>query len=228
MQKAFVIVATLAGFSCPATAAYIPAGDSILFYGNAYFEYSEQTIEFLRGQTLPPYESPGSPFAQLGPNLGFIWQNEFTDLPITQIGNGSDLWCGANCLVTIGQYDGPLGAWLNVLDMHVAVNQPDSLIVGGAGIFTMTGYDPTPGNWMLFSNWIDDPRAPTGWWQGVGFISSGPPAQVPGPLAGAGLPGLAAGGALLLWLGRRRRAGDPRATIPIHRAAQTTCVAYRR
>jgi hypothetical protein len=95
-----------------------------------------------------------------------------------------------------------------VLDMHVAVNQPDSLIVGGAGIFTMTGYDPTPGNWMLFSNAVEDPRAPTGWWQGVGFISSGPPAHVPAPLVGAGLPGLAAAcGALLLWLGRRHK-GD--------------------
>jgi hypothetical protein len=208
MQKLFLTAVALAAFACPATAAYIPAGDSILFYGNAYFEYSAQTIEFLRGQTLPPYESPGSPFTQLGSNLGFIWQNEFTDLPISQIGTGSDLWCGTNCLVTIGQYDGPLGAWLNVLDMHVAVNQHDSLIVGGAGIFTMTGYDPTPGNWMLFSNVVEDPRAPTGWWQGVGFISSGQPAHVPAPLVGAGLPGLAAAcGALLLWLGLRHK-GD--------------------
>lgn len=145
MQKVRLTIAALAGLSCPATADYIPAGDSIMFLGNAYFNYSNQTIDFRREQPFAPYESPGSPFTQLGPNLGFVWQNEFTNLPISQIGTGSNQWCGANCLVTIGQYDGPLGAWLNVLDRHLAVNQPDSLVVGGRGIFSMTGYDPDPG-----------------------------------------------------------------------------------
>jgi hypothetical protein len=85
----------------PPTADYIPAGDSIMFLGNAYFNYSNQTIDFRREQPFAPYESPGSPFTQLGPNLGFVWQNEFTNLPISQIGTGSNQWCGANCLVTM-------------------------------------------------------------------------------------------------------------------------------
>jgi hypothetical protein len=39
MQKVRLTIAALAGLSCPATADYIPAGDSIMFLGNAYFNY---------------------------------------------------------------------------------------------------------------------------------------------------------------------------------------------
>jgi hypothetical protein len=50
------------------------------------------------GQTLPTIAT--GDFTNLGPMPGFGWQNMGTDILVSQIGQGSDLSCGATCLFT--------------------------------------------------------------------------------------------------------------------------------
>jgi hypothetical protein len=67
-----------------------------------------------------------------------------------------------------------------------------TLDIQGSGFAYLTGFDPTPGTFLFTT-------------QGNGTVSFSATVAVPGPIMGAGLPGLIAACGGLLALARRRR-----------------------
>jgi hypothetical protein len=157
-------------------------------------------IEFYSGNALPPV-TIGS-FAGVGPNPALVWQNTGSDVAWSNIGSGSDLFCGANCLfvtATAGTF-----SWFNV--SSAAVSPTSDLEIFGAGVMSLTGFDPTPGTFSM-SGQAGNFGAYSAW---TAFTYIPNTVHVPGPLAGAGLPGLVAACMGLIALVRRRKAAVSR------------------
>jgi hypothetical protein len=131
-------------------------------------------------------------FVGLGPNLLVTPQNNYTYIFIDNIGTGSDLFCGANCIMVL-QGNG-LNAWLNAT---THVYNPVTGEVDGMGIMHLDGFDPTPAEYALGITY-----AP-GSLQNFSVATYMPPDPVPGPIVGTGLPGLLCLG--MLWLARKHQ-----------------------
>jgi hypothetical protein len=120
-----------------------------------------------------------------------------------------DLSCGNNCLLS-GTSNG-LTFTFNVLPTDLKFWTIEGFLIGmGSGIASLTGFAPTEGTFYLsFPTWSS--ATPT---EGVfGFTWVDPPPPIgdtrstPGPIVGAGLPGLIlTGGGLLGWWRRRQKA----------------------
>jgi hypothetical protein len=213
MRKLLLATTTLAILSVSAAHANtLTPWSSLILYGNAYADFGEQSIEFVNNSpTLPPNEF-GS-FAGLGVEihngnfLDLNWRNLGEDIPFAGVGVGSNLACGSTCLVSWGNGETGGGGWLNITSTIVGpVNLADTqfVFVHGDGVVSCAGTfqcDPTPALWSMSASGVNSPLAPTGVWQSLGIMTT--PVAVPGPVAGAGLPGLLALG--VLWLARRRR-----------------------
>jgi hypothetical protein len=172
-----------------------PLTHDISLFGSGYLTASGLTF-----QSVNPFDSTfeHGALTALGDGGTVVWRNQGS--PVSTLMTGSNLDCGDNCLF-VGVNNG-LTLTFNVLS--ITASMIDSYVLfSGSGIASLTGFAPSEGTFsMSFPmssqaapfgfTWIDPP--------GAG------PSSVPGPIAGAGLPGLIlASGGLLGWWRRRRK-----------------------
>jgi len=156
----------------------------VAFFGNAQLNVTSigiGTLEFLVSAVQSPFTLTGV-FSAIEPVL--TWRNTGANVSLQQIGSGSDLACGSDCLFTLGS-----------ASFHI---NSISSVTGGGGIpgdYALSGL----GTLVLPNFSVVDPFFLHV--QGINFASTelanwnvqfvfGHATLLPAPLLGAGLPGL--------------------------------------
>ena len=193
-MKKFLLAATATLGITSAQATTIPVGDYVQVFTNVEFNYDLQVIRRDPGTSLPTFGTGAfAPFlgAYLNPTFG---DGFGVNIPVLSIGAiAPEMAFSLNGLSVSAVLTSP---W------QVLNNNPGELRMQALCTISLTGFEDTGGYCGITTT--PDATVSTGWRALDGWASAGNPLHVPGPIVGAGLPGLVAacGG---LFLARRRR-----------------------
>jgi hypothetical protein len=180
----------------PANADMV-TGELSLSGGNNY-DLTAQTITFSFGNPFNVATETGI-FLELGTGGHVTWRNQGVPINFNTLTAGSDLLCGAGCMFTGVDGGNDVHVSFNLTEENVPQIVGNVLALSGTGIIQMSNpvefFDPTPGIFSLT----------TQGGSGVNRSFSATITAVPGPVVGAGLPGLILACGALLVLARRRR-----------------------
>lgn len=191
-MRKFLLGIAAAAAAWPALA--VPITGELSIAGTNDTDLLGGTITFTGAFPLSTGGETGS-FAGLGTGGIPTLRNEGAPIPFGTLASGSDLPCGAGCIYTVAS--GGLTATFDLLAENAPIETGGFLDISGTGTVALSGFDPTPASFSLS----------TQGGTGTNLTFSATTVAVPGPVLGAGLPGLAAaaGAAAMAMLGRRRK-----------------------
>jgi hypothetical protein len=184
---------------CPANADTLPPVTGEISISGTSISNGNLTIHSTVG-----FESrfESGAFTALGDGGTVTWRGQDSggfNLWTTQ----SDLPCGSGCLF-VGSNNG-LTFSFNVLSLTTVTVQGDYAILGGNGVASLTGFAPAEGPFAAAFSLMNQQARPFALWVDPPVLYP-QVASVPGPIVGAGLPGLIfASGGLLGWWRRRQK-----------------------
>jgi hypothetical protein len=208
MRKLAIATCALVALTSPASAVFIEGTLSMWPTAIVSGTGASQTIDFMGGQQFPPFFTS----KDLKQFEASAFTMGFTDTPILAsqfvLGDPS-LDCGTTC-VALGT-NGVSNWTFNILSLSSNIHTETQLNMTGQGVLTLTGFEPTLTNWWLAWSvpiMLEHAPPPPNWVQ-FSLEALDRPAHVPGPIAGAGLPGLMlAALGMLRWRRRRTQASS--------------------